>query len=206
MGCKWACDLLEIKGASFRVVDLNQDVSGGVAPFETECLRRLKATRREVVLPQIFVDGQILGNVTDLQELEDDSELEDILCRRGCPSCSGPRNSRRCKTCGTFALIMPGLRVKDTRSETESETESDVTPPETRCLSPGPVREVPQVPLVQISQLVSTEPKRLTITIEEPAIQDSVPVVAPMASSSSKVTASPTQQKALTIGASMYLL
>merc|ERR1719291_1478680 len=91
---KRACDLLEVKRAHFKVLDLNKDCWQVSTHRKSERFALESLEGRDdlafnvdgsVAVPQVFVDGQRVGDLDDLQELEDDGLLEEVLqnLRRG---------------------------------------------------------------------------------------------------------------------------
>ena len=68
--CKRAKELLRIKGVTFIEYDVTSDPTG-----EQEMHRR---SGRETV-PEIFVDGTLLGGCSDLFDLDEKGELDSLL-------------------------------------------------------------------------------------------------------------------------------
>eukprot|EP00928_Gymnodinium_smaydae_P081299 TRINITY_DN64848_c0_g1_i1.p1 TRINITY_DN64848_c0_g1~~TRINITY_DN64848_c0_g1_i1.p1 ORF type:complete len:188 (-),score=43.19 TRINITY_DN64848_c0_g1_i1:45-608(-) len=115
-------DLLEIKRVHYKVVDFNRD--GRVALDEGEdianrAIHMLGSSNRlhtggdgDITLPQIYVDGQYIGDATDLQYLEDEGRLEGALIRRQCIACGQSRevDTKQCRGCWIqFEEVLPGL-------------------------------------------------------------------------------------------------
>eukprot|EP00435_Cladocopium_sp_Y103_P036800 s2163_g9.t1 len=120
---KRAKDLLEIKGVHHKIIDFNRDArQAGTGESENKAISKLSedgklrsGTNNDLILPQVFIDGQFVGNATDLQGLEDDGLLDNILMRRACPSCNSSRRTpditecTRCPACWEpFQEILPG--------------------------------------------------------------------------------------------------
>jgi len=68
--CKRAKELLRIKGVEFTEFDVTAD------PAKEQEMRR-RAGRETV--PEIFVDGDLLGGCDDLFDLDEKGELNDIV-------------------------------------------------------------------------------------------------------------------------------
>lgn len=89
---KRCLDLLEIKRAHFKPIDFNRDTrmagddSGKAENMAVQKLfkqNKLKLSEEgDLILPQIFIDGNPVGSFEDLQILEDDDKLTDILLRK----------------------------------------------------------------------------------------------------------------------------
>lgn len=121
---KRARDLLEIKCVHTKVIDFNRDARNAhTADAENQAIQKLMAENKlqtgdngDLVLPQIFVDGNQLGDADDLQALEDDGFLEKILRRKmcvACYACSEP-GSRQCASCWTkLEELLPGVKTID---------------------------------------------------------------------------------------------
>ena len=72
----------------------------------------------DLVLPQVFIDGLYVGDVDDVQGLEDDGLLEDLLLRKKCPSRNGKHDlcnadrvpgAMECSKCRErFDELLPG--------------------------------------------------------------------------------------------------
>ncbi|CAL1172806.1 unnamed protein product [Cladocopium goreaui] len=120
---KRAKDLLEIKGVHHKIIDFNRDArQAGTGESENKAISKLSedgklrsGTNNDLILPQVFIDGQFVGNATDLQGLEDDGLLDNILMRKACPSCNSSRRTpditecKRCPACWEpFQEILPG--------------------------------------------------------------------------------------------------
>lgn len=115
-----ARDLLEIKRVHCKVIDFNRDArQAGTGEAENKAIQTLMAQNKlqtgddeDLILPQIFIDGQFIGDATELQGLEDDGMLTDILQRTKCATCLHARQpeTRQCTSCwGTFDEILPGM-------------------------------------------------------------------------------------------------
>ncbi|CAJ1408347.1 unnamed protein product [Effrenium voratum] len=117
---KRARDLLEIKGAHHKIIDFNRDArQAGTGDAENKAIAKLNddgklksGANNDLILPQVFIDGQYVGNGTDLQGLEDDGLLENILMRRACMCCNSSRRTpdmTQCPACWVkFEEILPG--------------------------------------------------------------------------------------------------
>mmetsp|Transcript_52213 Transcript_52213/g.146529 ORF Transcript_52213/g.146529 Transcript_52213/m.146529 type:complete len:175 (-) Transcript_52213:284-808(-) len=90
---KRAKDLLEIKRVHFKPVDFNRLAREGAAEngeAENVAIQKLlnegklqtSGESGDVVLPQIFIDGQYIGGAEALQDMEDDGKLDEVLERR----------------------------------------------------------------------------------------------------------------------------
>lgn len=83
-------DMLEIKRVHYKAVDFNRDArQAGSGEVENLAIQKLLKAGKlmtddddGLILPQIFVDGQYVGGMEDLQGLEDDDRLEIILKRQ----------------------------------------------------------------------------------------------------------------------------
>eukprot|EP00406_Dinophysis_acuminata_P031603 CAMPEP_0179360496 /NCGR_PEP_ID=MMETSP0797-20121207/80012_1 /TAXON_ID=47934 /ORGANISM="Dinophysis acuminata, Strain DAEP01" /LENGTH=183 /DNA_ID=CAMNT_0021075863 /DNA_START=89 /DNA_END=636 /DNA_ORIENTATION=+ len=114
-------DLLEIKRVHHKIVDFNKDARGaGTGEAENQAIQKLMHQGKlqagdndDLILPQIFIDGQYLGDANELQGLEDDGMLDSILLRRACMKCSDQRrqpDSSQCMSCWEkFEEVLPGL-------------------------------------------------------------------------------------------------
>merc|ERR1719343_689727 len=77
---KRARDLLEIKRVHHKIVDFNRDARQvGTGEAENQAIQKLMVQGKlhtgdndDLILPQIFIDGNYIGDATDLQGLEDD--------------------------------------------------------------------------------------------------------------------------------------
>ncbi|CDJ43659.1 hypothetical protein, conserved, partial [Eimeria tenella] len=61
-------------------------------------------------LPQVLVDGVVLGGENELQELEEDGDLDWIFARAACPCClhEKPPEASSCASCGAvFSSLVP---------------------------------------------------------------------------------------------------
>mmetsp|Transcript_30953 Transcript_30953/g.72598 ORF Transcript_30953/g.72598 Transcript_30953/m.72598 type:complete len:297 (+) Transcript_30953:108-998(+) len=117
---KRARDLLEIKGVHHKVIDFNRDArQAGTGDAENKAIQKLMEDRRlqtggnnDLLLPQVFIDGNYVGNASDLQGLEDDGLLENILLRKACMQCGYSRRDpgmTQCPACGaSYQEILPG--------------------------------------------------------------------------------------------------
>jgi len=131
---KRARDLLEIKRVHFKIIDFNKDsrLDDGE---ETEAIQKLLKSRQlqyscdnEFVMPQIFVDGNNIGDATDLQGLEDESQLDRILFRQACPKCLKKRTpaAKHCFNCNAdYDEILPGVLGIDEYIEELGELEPE---------------------------------------------------------------------------------
>ena len=68
--CTRAKELLRIKGVAFREIDITRDPAG-----EAEMRDRSGRT----TVPEIFIDGRLIGGCTDLFELDERGELDPLL-------------------------------------------------------------------------------------------------------------------------------
>mmetsp|Transcript_1644 Transcript_1644/g.5067 ORF Transcript_1644/g.5067 Transcript_1644/m.5067 type:complete len:452 (-) Transcript_1644:103-1458(-) len=112
-----ACDILEVKRAHRKVIDLNMDARAGLENGEDQAIERLEARNEavrneagELPLPQIFVDGSYVGSTETLQALEDDGLLGRILRRQLCLRCHQRKasDSMTCPSCGAmFEEVLP---------------------------------------------------------------------------------------------------
>eukprot|EP00811_Abedinium_folium_P009021 NODE_18337_length_897_cov_10.984416.p1 GENE.NODE_18337_length_897_cov_10.984416~~NODE_18337_length_897_cov_10.984416.p1 ORF type:complete len:184 (-),score=25.65 NODE_18337_length_897_cov_10.984416:213-764(-) len=111
-------DLLEVKRAHFKVIDLNRDARvHGEGHAENLAIQKLTTENKlqsgddgELLSPQIFIDGNYVGGDAELQGLEDDARLEPILVRRTCTICFArrPPECTKCPACSvSFEEIMP---------------------------------------------------------------------------------------------------
>eukprot|EP00928_Gymnodinium_smaydae_P021518 TRINITY_DN18406_c0_g1_i2.p2 TRINITY_DN18406_c0_g1~~TRINITY_DN18406_c0_g1_i2.p2 ORF type:complete len:272 (+),score=58.22 TRINITY_DN18406_c0_g1_i2:95-910(+) len=113
-------DLLEIKRVHFKFVNLNYDAESGEQIDEKnsrthQMLEQLQGVTFKndgsVEIPQVFIDGILIGGCLDLQCLEDDGDLEEMLLSEKCPCCSHVRNFNDicCEDCGSkFVEMLPG--------------------------------------------------------------------------------------------------
>jgi len=118
---KRARDLLEIKRVHHKIVDFNRDArQAGTGEAENQAIQKLMAQGKlqtgendDLILPQVFIDGQYVGDANALQGLEDDKMLEDILLRRACMKCNDQRrapDSTQCPCCREkFEEVLPGM-------------------------------------------------------------------------------------------------
>ncbi|CAE7564358.1 unnamed protein product [Symbiodinium natans] len=126
---KRARDLLEIKGVHHKVIDFNRDArQAGTGDAENKAIQKLMEDRRlqtggnnDLILPQVFIDGNYVGNASDLQGLEDDGLLENILLRRACMRCGWTRRTPDMTQCAapacgaSYQEILPGEMTIDQR-------------------------------------------------------------------------------------------
>jgi len=117
---KRARDLLEIKGVHHKIIDFNRDArQAGTGDSENKAITKLNedgklrsGANNDLILPQVFIDGQFVGNATDLQGLEDDGLLDNILKRQSCMCCNSSRRTpdmTQCPACWVhFEEILPG--------------------------------------------------------------------------------------------------
>lgn len=134
---KRARDLLEIKRVHHKVIDFNRDArQAGSGEVENKAITKLMENRKlqqgdnqDLVLPQIFVDGQYLGDANDLQGLEDDGLLDEILLRRRCLRCNDKRRtpeSAQCPSCWeVFEEILPGVMTIEEHLQEIAEANGD---------------------------------------------------------------------------------
>jgi hypothetical protein len=118
---KRARDLLEIKRAHHKIIDFNRDArQAGTGEAENKAIHKLmvqeklqKGENDDLILPQIFIDGNYIGDANELQGLEDDELLEGILLRKTCMMCNDQTRSpmsTQCKCCwGKYEEILPGM-------------------------------------------------------------------------------------------------
>ncbi|KAL8435245.1 hypothetical protein ACSSS7_002591 [Eimeria intestinalis] len=74
------------------------------------CVESPDGGEPEVELPQVLVDGVVLGGETDLQELEEDGDLDWVFARAACPCClhEKPTEASSCASCGAvFTSLIP---------------------------------------------------------------------------------------------------
>jgi len=114
-------DLFEIKGVHHKIVDFNRDArQAGSGEAENKAIQKLMvegklqtSDNKDLVLPQIFIDGQYVGNAAECQGLEDDRLLDNILLRRACMKCSNQKRTPeqlQCPNCHEkFDEILPGM-------------------------------------------------------------------------------------------------
>ncbi|KAL8272400.1 hypothetical protein Esti_003690 [Eimeria stiedai] len=113
---------LDCKGVVYFLIDCNRDLSSAMNLKDTELFREWKAQgilrcvepaeggEPEVELPQVLVDGVVLGGETDLQELEEDGDLDWVFARAACPCClhEKPTEASSCASCGAvFTSLIP---------------------------------------------------------------------------------------------------
>lgn len=121
---KRARDLLEIKCVHTKVIDFNRDArNANTDDAENQAIQKLMAENKlqtggkgDLVLPQIFIDGNAVGDADDLQALEDDDLLEKVLCRKTCVACYARSEPgiRQCASCWTkFEELLPGVKTID---------------------------------------------------------------------------------------------
>lgn len=113
-------DLLEIKKVHHKVVDFNRDArQAGSGEAENQAIQKLMVLGKlqtgendDLILPQIFIDGQYIGDAVELQGLEDDGFLEGILLRKQCMKCHDKKRVPEAKECSCcwekFEEILPG--------------------------------------------------------------------------------------------------
>merc|ERR1719171_544289 len=115
-------DLLEIKRVHHKIVDFNRDArQAGTGEAENRAIQTLMQQNKlhtgeddDLILPQIFIDGNYCGDASELQGLEDDGQLHHILTRQKCVSCFAVRRpaEMQCRTCWTkFEEILPGVNT-----------------------------------------------------------------------------------------------
>lgn len=83
-------DFLQIKRAHYKAVDFNRDARvAGAGDAENLAVQKLLKMGKlrmteedDLILPQIFIDGQYVGGMEDIQALENDDRLELILKRQ----------------------------------------------------------------------------------------------------------------------------
>lgn len=68
--CDRAKELLRIKGATFTEYDVTTDPAGE---------REMRARSGRETVPEIFVDGRLLGGCADLFELDERGQLDALL-------------------------------------------------------------------------------------------------------------------------------
>lgn len=114
-------DLLEIKGVHHKIIDFNRDArQAGSGEAENKAIQKLMvegklqtSDNKDLVLPQIFIDGQYVGNAAECQGLEDDRLLDNILLRRACMKCNSQKRTPeqlQCPHCHEkFDEILPGM-------------------------------------------------------------------------------------------------
>jgi len=117
---KRARDLLEIKRVHHKIIDFNRDArQAGTGEAENQAIQKLMVQgklqtgdNKELSLPQIFIDGQYIGDATELQGLEDDGLLENILLRKACMKCNCQKRTAattQCESCwAKLEEILPG--------------------------------------------------------------------------------------------------
>eukprot|EP00927_Polykrikos_kofoidii_P015685 TRINITY_DN17008_c0_g1_i1.p1 TRINITY_DN17008_c0_g1~~TRINITY_DN17008_c0_g1_i1.p1 ORF type:complete len:187 (-),score=51.96 TRINITY_DN17008_c0_g1_i1:164-724(-) len=126
---KRARDLLEIKRVHHKVVDFNRDArAAGTGEAENVAIQKLMNENKletndegDLLLPQVFIDGNYIGDATELQGLEDDGVLDAVIERRRCMKCLAKRApaAKACPSCNiTFEEILPNMmRIEDTLEE-----------------------------------------------------------------------------------------
>lgn len=114
-------DLLEIKGVHHKIIDFNRDArQAGSGEAENKAIQKLMvegklqtSDNKDLVLPQIFIDGQYVGNAAECQGLEDDGLLDNILLRKACMKCNSQKRTPdqlQCPYCHEkFDEIIPGV-------------------------------------------------------------------------------------------------
>merc|ERR1719491_1816412 len=83
-------DFFEVKRAHFKAIDFNRDARlAGTGEIENQAIQKLlkrgelrTAENDELILPQIFIDGQYIGGIDELQGYEDEGTLDKILMRQ----------------------------------------------------------------------------------------------------------------------------
>eukprot|EP00811_Abedinium_folium_P008281 NODE_17650_length_932_cov_8.267081.p1 GENE.NODE_17650_length_932_cov_8.267081~~NODE_17650_length_932_cov_8.267081.p1 ORF type:complete len:181 (+),score=46.85 NODE_17650_length_932_cov_8.267081:172-714(+) len=143
---KRAVDLLEIKRVHHKIIDFNRDARqalGGDA--ENRAIQRLMAKNRlqsgneELVLPQIYIDGHLIGDAHDLQGFEDDRQLDAILSREACVACNRRREpaSMQCPSCwvryeeilkGVMSIEEKLLKIAQSYEDTLDDLDLDLLP------------------------------------------------------------------------------
>ncbi|OEH76104.1 uncharacterized protein LOC34620909 [Cyclospora cayetanensis] len=115
---------LDCKGVVYFLIDTNRDLSVAMNLKDTELYKEWKSQgilrtienpnsetgEPEVALPQVLVDGVVLGGENDLQELEEDGDLDWIFARAACPCClhEKPPEASSCASCGAmFTSLIP---------------------------------------------------------------------------------------------------
>eukprot|EP00929_Paragymnodinium_shiwhaense_P008641 TRINITY_DN112598_c0_g1_i1.p1 TRINITY_DN112598_c0_g1~~TRINITY_DN112598_c0_g1_i1.p1 ORF type:complete len:193 (+),score=49.56 TRINITY_DN112598_c0_g1_i1:100-678(+) len=120
---KRARDLLEIKRVHCKCVDFNRDArQAGADDVQNQAIQTLMMQNKlqtseedDLILPQVFVDGQYVGGVEDLQALEDDGCLTGVLKRESCMFCGHKRDPKaalpqQCPSCWVqFEEILPSM-------------------------------------------------------------------------------------------------
>eukprot|EP00922_Rhytidocystis_sp_ex-Travisia-forbesii_P014797 GHVS01022138.1.p2 GENE.GHVS01022138.1~~GHVS01022138.1.p2 ORF type:complete len:253 (+),score=46.90 GHVS01022138.1:88-846(+) len=124
---KRAQNLLDCKDVVYFLIDSNRDMSTARDLKDSELIddwrskKLLMASDSErksgagetsgsVVIPQVLVDGVVIGSETALQDLEEDGDLEWIFARAACPSClhEKPSVCSECPSCGIqFCSMIP---------------------------------------------------------------------------------------------------
>jgi len=120
---KRARDLLEIKRVHHKIIDFNRDArqAGPADGSKNRAIQKLMVEEKlkqgednDLILPQIFIDGEFIGDANELQGLEDDGLLDAILVRKACMSCNATRipDLEKCSQCSgcwvKFAELLPG--------------------------------------------------------------------------------------------------
>lgn len=116
-------NFLDCKGVVYVIVDSNRDTSTAKNLRDIELFKEwkenriLKATPEtedsadpEIIIPQVLVDGVVVGSETTLQDLEEDGDLDWIFSRAACPNCLREKSlsALECEACGVvFRNLIP---------------------------------------------------------------------------------------------------
>lgn len=119
------CELFEVTRVHYKVIDHNKDARVGhgerADEVEADTIQRLEADRQlrldedgNPICPQIFIDGNLIGDADDVQELVDEKLLLDVAKRQVCMACRQQRNGEiKCKCGATFKELMPNFMTID---------------------------------------------------------------------------------------------
>ncbi|PHJ23807.1 hypothetical protein CSUI_002338 [Cystoisospora suis] len=115
-------NFLDCKGVVYIIIDSNRDTSSAKNLKDVELFKEWKANGMlkavetdenrdpEVIIPQLLVDGVVVGDETTLQDLEEDGDLDWIFSRAACPACLHEKSPSAisCESCGaTFRSLIP---------------------------------------------------------------------------------------------------
>jgi len=65
-----------------------------------------KRTHVPIALPQVLIDGIVVGDGVDIEDLIEDNDLDYILAREMCSRCLAPRSGSDCPFCGAVYRYM----------------------------------------------------------------------------------------------------
>ena len=75
--CRAAIELLQLRAAPYHNIDLNREEAG------MEMQRALREITGQNTVPNIFINSNHIGGYTQLKQLEDTGELDDIFKEAG---------------------------------------------------------------------------------------------------------------------------